>query len=69
MIGYNGIKHGAKGQNTLAAALLVQLVGKEYVAVWPDKSAVQPPALPFKGWNRWIQTCSRSSAPPVQCGG
>ena len=34
----------------LAATLLVQLDGKKYVAVWPDKSAVHPPALPFKGW-------------------
>jgi hypothetical protein len=25
-------------------------VGKKYVAVWPDKLAVQAPALPFKGW-------------------
>jgi branched-chain amino acid transport system substrate-binding protein len=50
MIGYNGIKYDAKGQNTLAATLLVQLDGKKYVAVWPDKSAVHPPALPFKGW-------------------
>jgi branched-chain amino acid transport system substrate-binding protein len=51
MIGYNGIKYDAKGQNTLAATLLVQLVGKQYVAVWPDASMVQPPALPFKGWD------------------
>jgi branched-chain amino acid transport system substrate-binding protein len=50
MIGYDGIKYDAKGQNTLAATLLVQLEGKKYVAVWPDKSAIQPPALPFKGW-------------------
>jgi branched-chain amino acid transport system substrate-binding protein len=50
MIGYNGIKYDAKGQNTLAATLLVQLNGKKYVSVWPDKSAVQAPALPFKGW-------------------
>ncbi|MDQ2765098.1 MAG: ABC transporter substrate-binding protein [Pseudomonadota bacterium] len=51
MIGYNGIKYDAKGQNMLAATLLVELVGKKYVAVWPDKSAVQPPSLPFKGWD------------------
>jgi branched-chain amino acid transport system substrate-binding protein len=51
MIGYNGIKYDAKGQNLLAATLLVQLSGKKYTAVWPDKSAVQPPVLPFKGWN------------------
>jgi branched-chain amino acid transport system substrate-binding protein len=50
MIGYNGIKYDPKGQNILAATLLVQLEGKKYVAVWPDKSAVRPPALPFKGW-------------------
>jgi branched-chain amino acid transport system substrate-binding protein len=51
MIGYNGIKYDAKGQNTLAATLLVQLIGKKYTAVWPDRSAVQPAALPFKGWS------------------
>ena len=51
MIGYNGIKYDAKGQNTLAATLLVQLDGKKYVAVWPEKSAIQPPVLPFKGWS------------------
>lgn len=50
MIGYNGIKYDAKGQNTLAATLLVQLEGKKYQAVWPEKAAIQPPALPFKGW-------------------
>ena len=51
MIGYNGIKYDAKGQNTLAATLLVQLEGKKYIAIWPAKSAVQPPVLPFKGWS------------------
>jgi len=51
MIGYNGVKYDAKGQNTLAATLLVQLDGPKYVAVWPDKSAMHPPALPFKGWS------------------
>ncbi len=50
MIGYNGIKYDAKGQNELAATLLVQLDGKKYVSVWPDKSAVHPATLPFKGW-------------------
>lgn len=50
MIGYDGIKYDAKGQNTLAATLLVQLEDKKYVAVWPDKSAAHAPALPFKGW-------------------
>jgi branched-chain amino acid transport system substrate-binding protein len=50
MIGYNGIKYDAKGQNELAATLLVQLDGKKYVAVWPEKAAAHPPVLPFKGW-------------------
>ncbi|WP_428484214.1 ABC transporter substrate-binding protein [Rhodopila sp.] len=50
MIGYDGIKYDAKGQNTLASTLLVQLEGKAYVAVWPARSAVQPLVLPFKGW-------------------
>jgi branched-chain amino acid transport system substrate-binding protein len=51
MIGYKGIKYDAKGQNELASALIVQLDGGKYVAVWPDASAVQPMVLPFKGWN------------------
>lgn len=51
MIGYRGVKYDAKGQNTLASTLLVQLSGKKYVAVWPDSAAVQPLALPFKGWS------------------
>lgn len=51
MIDYNGIKYDSKGQNTLAATLLVELVGKKYVAVWPDKAAMQKPTLPYKGWD------------------
>lgn len=51
MIGYNGIRYDTHGQNELASTLLVQLVGKRYVAVWPDKSAVQKLELPFKGWS------------------
>jgi branched-chain amino acid transport system substrate-binding protein len=51
MIGYNGIKYDAKGQNTLAATLLVQLNGKKYGAVWPETSAPQKLVLPFKGWS------------------
>lgn len=51
MIGYDGIKYDAKGQNSLAATLLVQLEAKKYVAVWPDKSATQALTMPFKGWS------------------
>ena len=50
MIGYNGVKYNAKGQNELASTLLVQLTGKKYVAVWPERAAVHPVVLPFKGW-------------------
>jgi branched-chain amino acid transport system substrate-binding protein len=50
MIGYKGVRYDDKGQNVLASTLLVQLAGKKYVAVWPDNSAVQTLALPFKGW-------------------
>lgn len=50
MIGYNGVKYDAKGQNELAATLLVQLEAKQYVPIWPDKAAAHPAALPFKGW-------------------
>ena len=50
MIGYKGVRYDEHGQNTLASTLLVQLVGKKYVAVWPEKSAVQKLALPYKGW-------------------
>jgi branched-chain amino acid transport system substrate-binding protein len=50
MIGYNGVKYDAKGQNEQASTLLVQLDGKKYVAVWPAQSAVEKLVLPFKGW-------------------
>lgn len=51
IMGYNGIKYDAKGQNTRAATLLVQLTGKKYISVWPEASAVKKVDLPFKGWN------------------
>jgi branched-chain amino acid transport system substrate-binding protein len=50
MIGYDGVKFDANGQNEKAATLLVQLRNKEYVAIWPDKSATTQVILPFKGW-------------------
>jgi branched-chain amino acid transport system substrate-binding protein len=50
MIGYKGVKYDQHGQNELASTLLVQLDGKAYVAVWPERAAVQKLALPFKGW-------------------
>jgi branched-chain amino acid transport system substrate-binding protein len=51
IMGFNGVKFDAKGQNILASALVIQLQdGAHYVPVWPkDKAAVEP-ALPYKGW-------------------
>ncbi len=51
MIGYDGVKFDANGQNELASTLIVQLKGTDYVAVWPQKSATTPLVLPFKGWS------------------
>jgi branched-chain amino acid transport system substrate-binding protein len=50
MLGYNGVKFDETGQNTLASSYLIQLQGKEYVAVWPAENAAAKLALPYKGW-------------------
>ncbi len=50
MMGFRGVKFDEKGNNTLAAALLIQVQGDKYVAVWPKASAVAPLQLPYKGW-------------------
>ena len=50
MMGYKGVKFDEKGQNTLAAALLIQIQGDKYVAVWPKESATAELKLPYKGW-------------------
>ena len=50
MMGYKGVKFDATGQNTLAATYLIQLIGKEYIAVWPQDKAQHPLVYPFKGW-------------------
>ena len=51
MIGYKGINYDETGQNKLAATLLVQLIKKHYVPVWPADMATMQPQMPFKGWN------------------
>src|SRR5579872_3828426 len=51
MIGYNGVKFDATGQNILASTFLVQLKGKEYVSVWPTDRATSKLELPMKGWH------------------
>jgi branched-chain amino acid transport system substrate-binding protein len=50
MMGYRGVKFDEKGNNSLAAALLIQVQGDKYVAVWPEASAQAPLKLPYKGW-------------------
>jgi branched-chain amino acid transport system substrate-binding protein len=50
MMGYRGVKFDETGQNTGGATYLVQLQGKDYVAVWPEKSATAKLISPYKGW-------------------
>ncbi len=51
LMGYKGVKFDDKGQNVLAAGLMIQLQdGENYVAVWPKASAEKPPVMPYKGW-------------------
>jgi branched-chain amino acid transport system substrate-binding protein len=51
MIGYKGVKFDDKGQNVLAAGVIIQLQdGENYVAVWPKAGAQKAPVMPYKGW-------------------
>ena len=51
IMGYKGVKFDDKGQNVLAAGLVIQLQdGENYVPVWPKDKAKNPPAFPYKGW-------------------
>ena len=51
MMGYKGVKFDDKGQNILAAGLVIQLQdGENYVPVWPKDKAKSAPVLPYKGW-------------------
>jgi len=52
IMGYDGVKFDDTGQNTLAATYLVQLQGKEYVSVWPEKRATATLLWPMKGWRQ-----------------
>jgi branched-chain amino acid transport system substrate-binding protein len=50
-MGYKGVKFDDKGQNILAAGMVIQLQdGEHYIPVWPKDKAVAPPGLPYKGW-------------------
>ena len=51
IMGYKGVKFDDKGQNVLAAGLVIQLQdGANYVPVWPKQLAKTAPVLPYKGW-------------------
>src|SRR3977135_1242890 len=51
IMGYKGVKFDDKGQNVLAAGLVIQLQdGETYVPVWPKQLAKSAPAMPYKGW-------------------
>ncbi len=51
MIGYDGVKFDATGQNILASTFLVQLKGSQYVSVWPVDRATGKLQLPMTGWH------------------
>jgi branched-chain amino acid transport system substrate-binding protein len=50
IMGYKGVKFDEKGQNVLAAGLVIQLEGENYVPVWPKQLAKTAPVFPYKGW-------------------
>jgi branched-chain amino acid transport system substrate-binding protein len=49
MMGYQGIKYDETGQNILASTYLIQLRGKSYNMVWPEKAATDKLQWPFGG--------------------
>jgi len=51
IMGYKGVKFDDKGQNVLAAGLVIQLQdGATYTAVWPKQLAKTAPVFTYKGW-------------------
>ena len=52
MMGYNGVKFDQTGQNILASTYLIQLKGKQYQLVWPQKAATASLDWPMKGWKQ-----------------
>lgn len=51
IMGYNGVKFDATGQNILSATYLIQLQGNRYVSVWPADRATAKLQWPMKGWH------------------
>ncbi len=51
IMGYKGVKFDDKGQNILAAGVMIQLQdGENYTTIWPKANAQKAPILPYKGW-------------------
>jgi branched-chain amino acid transport system substrate-binding protein len=50
MMGYQGIKFDATGQNSLASTYLIQLHGSKYELVWPEQAAISTLQWPMGGW-------------------
>src|ERR1700752_4742472 len=52
MMGYQGVKYDETGQNILASTYLIQLSGKKYDLVWPEKAAAAKLDWPMQGWKQ-----------------
>jgi branched-chain amino acid transport system substrate-binding protein len=52
MMGYQGVKFDNTGQNILASTYLIQLHGKTYDLVWPEKAATAQLQWPMVGWTK-----------------
>jgi branched-chain amino acid transport system substrate-binding protein len=48
--GYDGVKFDDKGQNVLAASVVTQLRGGQYVSIFPKARATADVIMPYKGW-------------------
>ena len=50
MMGYKGVRFDETGQNVLAYTYITQLVGTEWVTVWPKAAEEHALVWPFQGW-------------------
>jgi len=52
IIGYKGVRFDKTGQNLLAYTYITQLIGNNYVTVWPQSAQERALVWPFKGWQQ-----------------
>lgn len=50
MMGYKGVRFDETGQNVLAYTYITQLVGTDWVTVWPKAAEERALVWPFQGW-------------------